>query len=191
MDTNLVDAEEVISMTPSVNETESEKANSPTNMANISSDPRAPIRLIISNYQPQSDFIKSAISTILHAMDEIYNATPVEQELYCSTLTHILRDDFPVASFITQESISSAGPALRIINNALILSGHPADQSPGQAVIKALISALYGTSEYGFIEAKEIYQRRYAELMTPGYVRRDNATSSAGHQIQSYTRKAN
>jgi hypothetical protein len=173
-------------MTPSANETESEKANSPTNMANASTDPMAPIRLIISNYQPQSEFSKSAMSTLLNAMDEIYNATPVEQELNYSNLIHMLRDDFPAASFITQESISSAGPALRIIKNALILSGHPVDQS--QPVIKALISVIYGTSENALNEAKELYRLRFAELTAPGFNPRGNATSSAGHQIQQVTR---
>jgi hypothetical protein len=104
MDTNNDNAEEVISTTPSINETESEKANSPTNMANASTDPMAPIGLIISNYQPQSEFSKNAMSTLLNAMDEIYNATPVEQELNYSNLIHMLRDDFPAASFITNLS---------------------------------------------------------------------------------------
>jgi hypothetical protein len=78
----------------------------------------------------------------------------------------MLHGDFSAASFITQGSISSAGPVLRIIKNALIQAGHPVNQSPGQPVIKALTSELYGTSDNGFNEAKEIYRRRYAELKT-------------------------
>jgi hypothetical protein len=59
------------------------------------------IRRTISRYQSRWEFYRSALSALLHAVDEIYNITAAEQELNYSTLIQILRDDFAMTLFIT------------------------------------------------------------------------------------------
>jgi hypothetical protein len=67
-------------------------------------------------------------------------------------------------------------------------SGHQINHQPGMPLIKALIiSELHSTSENTLNNAKEIYQRCYAELMIPRYVPLGNATNSTGHSIQQVT----
>jgi hypothetical protein len=156
-------------------------------MANTSSDPMALICQAITNYQPFTAFGRKALSTLLYAIDEIHDTTPVEQDIDYSKLIELLREDFPMDFFITTESITGDGPVLRIIKNALTLSGHNLIQAPGQPLIKVLISELYCTSEATLNDAKALYHQRIAELRGPISLPSGNATTTAGHQTRQVT----
>jgi hypothetical protein len=185
MDTNLANAEEVIPTTPSINDNEQE---SPTNMAATSTDQMEASRRSIASYQPRSEFGKSALGTLLRAIDEIHDNTPVDQDIDYSKLIELLREDFPMDFFITRESITGDGLVLRIVKNALILSSHNFIQAPGQPLIKILISELYCTSEATLNDAKALYHQRITELRGPTSLPFGNATTTTGHQIQQVTR---
>jgi hypothetical protein len=175
---------EVIPMTPSVN---SNEHDSPVNMATTSTDQMEASRRANASYQPRSEFGKSALSTLLYAIDEIHDTTPVEQDIDYPNLIELLREDFPMDSFIIRESITDDGPVLRIIKNAMILSVHNFIQAPVQPLIKVLISELYCTSEATLNDAKALYHQRIAELRGPTSLPFGNATTTTGHQIQQVT----
>jgi hypothetical protein len=155
MDTNPINAEEVIPMTPSINDNDSD---SPNDMASTTPDSMDNIRRLIGSYQPRTEFGRNALSTLLHAIDEIHSFSDSDAAVDYSTLIHMLRDDFPATSFITKKAINGYCPVLRIIKNALIQSGYHFNQHPDQPLIKALITELYGTSVRLLNSAKEFYQ---------------------------------